>query len=47
MGQFAEILHLTPWDVEEKMSVEVFDALEQYLHDREEAIRKAAKDGRA
>jgi hypothetical protein len=42
MGSFAEVLHIRPWETR-LLTVDEFDKLEQYLVDREEAMRKAAK----
>jgi hypothetical protein len=44
MGQFAEVLHIRPWEIE-LLTVQDFDILEQFISDRNEAIRKAADNG--
>ena len=44
MGQFAEVLHLTPAAVRE-LTVEEFDHLADYLARREQAMTREANTG--
>lgn len=42
MGQFAEVLHIRPWETRDLMTAGEFDALADYLRMRDEQIRKGA-----